>query len=99
MKSYDCPDSNYVLINSQELDVLLDRSKPAKSSSSNPPILEQLWGFVLNTFARSQEPRIYRKHDRNGNLYFQVYNPSTNSLTRYNSEQEVRVWLDQRYYE
>lgn len=99
MKSYNCPESNFVLLNSQELNALIEEVKPAKPNSIKLPDLEQLWNFVLEILTRSPEPKIYEKHDRNGKLYFQVYDPITHQSSTFNTEQEVRIWLDQRYYQ
>lgn len=99
MKSYNCSDANFVLINSQELDALIEESRPVKQTSIKLPGLEQLWNSVLGMLIRSSEPKIYQKHDHNGNLYFQVYDPIAHQTSTFSSEQEVRVWLDQRYYQ
>ena len=45
------------------------------------------------------EPHIIQKGDRFGNIYWRVYDPISNSHCSFNSEQEVRSWLDTRYYD
>lgn len=106
MKSYNCSESNFVLINSQELDAFVEDVKPAKQdvkpakqNSIKLPGLEQLWNSVLEILTKSPEPKVYQKHDRNGKLYFQVYDPIARQSSTFNTEQEVRIWLDQRYYQ
>jgi hypothetical protein len=98
MKSYNCSESDFVLINSQELDAFIEETKPAKQDSVKLPGLEQLWNAVLQILTRSPEPKIYQKHDRHGKLYFQVYDPIAHRTSTFSTEQEVRIWLDQRYY-
>lgn len=98
MKSYNCSESDYILINSQELDRLVEKDKSSKQNSIKLPSLEQLWNSILDSLTRSQEPRIYQKYGRSGNLYFEVYDPIAHQTSTFNSEQEVRIWLDQRYY-
>ncbi|MGF1589024.1 MAG: hypothetical protein ACFCU7_07240 [Pleurocapsa sp.] len=44
------------------------------------------------------EPRVRQKGDRSGNSYWQIYDPVTGSNCSLSSEQEVRTWLDTRYY-
>ena len=44
------------------------------------------------------EPQIVQKHDCNGNIYWQVYDPISATHCSLSSEQEVRAWLDSRYY-
>jgi hypothetical protein len=48
--------------------------------------------------ANGDEPRIWQKRDRNGQLVWHVYDPATSRASQFASEAEVRSWLDQRYY-
>ena len=58
------------------------------------------WGqALLNYFVGSQDPRITTKQDDAGHLYYEVYDPVDRCQYRFDSEQEVRVWLDERYYQ
>ncbi len=43
------------------------------------------------------EPKITQCRDRKGNLYYQVYDPTTHRSASFGSESEVRWWLEQRY--
>ena len=40
------------------------------------------------------EPQISHKCDRNGNCYWQVYNPVSGKSTLCSSEREVKSWLE-----
>ena len=44
------------------------------------------------------EPDVRQKCDRFGNFYWQIYDPISRSYLFFNSEREVRVWLDTRYH-
>ena len=44
------------------------------------------------------EPDVRQKCDRSGNFYWQIYDPISRSYLFFNSEREVRVWLDTRYH-
>ena len=99
MKSYNYSESNYILIDSQQLDRLIEREQPSKQNSIKLPTLKQLWNSILDALTRSSEPKIYQKRGYNGNLYFEVYDPIAHQTSTFNSEQEVRIWLDQRYYQ
>ena len=44
------------------------------------------------------EPHVKQKCDRSGNFYWQIYDPISGSYLFFNSEREVRAWLDTRYY-
>lgn len=45
-----------------------------------------------------REPQVTQKCDRLGNFYWQIYDPISGSYLFFNSEREVRVWLDTRYH-
>lgn len=47
----------------------------------------------------SNEPQIRQRRNRFGQTYWQVYDPATNHSTSLSSEQEVRQWLEQRFYQ
>lgn len=44
------------------------------------------------------EPKIQSKQDFRGNSYFEVYDPVSRKSFTCGSEQEVRIWLEKRYY-
>jgi hypothetical protein len=48
--------------------------------------------------ASNHEPQIERKCDRHGNKYWQAYDLYSNKSYTFGSEQEVRVWLENRYH-
>jgi hypothetical protein len=55
---------------------------------------------ISQDLAKSRvEPHIVQKCDRSGNTYWRVYDPISGSHCSLNSEQEVRSWLDTRYYQ
>ena len=57
--------------------------------------VQYLQGWLVN----SHEPMIEEKCDRDGNRYWQVYDPITQNLRCFDSENDVRIWLEQRYYQ
>ncbi len=58
------------------------------------------WGqHLVRALASSQEPQILQKRDRQGQSYFQVYDPVSQSHHRFATEADLRTWLDQRYYQ
>jgi hypothetical protein len=56
------------------------------------------WESLTQLFTRNTEPYIWQKRDRHGNLFWQLYDPSTNRSATFSSEDEVRIWLEERYY-
>ena len=60
--------------------------------------IDRLIRAIAQACRSSQAPRIATVRDRQGHLYFLVYDPIAHTQHRFNSETEVRVWLEQRYY-
>ncbi|MGF1517402.1 MAG: hypothetical protein ACFCVB_06310 [Nodosilinea sp.] len=50
-------------------------------------------------FCGSTAPRVRLECDRNGNTLFVVYDPVSRERHTFSSEQALRVWADQRYYQ
>lgn len=58
------------------------------------------WGkSLVNFFAGSMEPCIIEKRDCEGKAYFWVDDPYNRSRQIFDSEAELRAWLEQRYYQ
>ncbi|HEY9700568.1 MAG TPA: hypothetical protein V6D10_25155 [Trichocoleus sp.] len=57
----------------------------------------QQWGVsLLRMLAAPSEVRI-QKINRDGSTYWRVYDPASGRSASLASEQEVRIWLEQRY--
>jgi hypothetical protein len=79
----------------------------AETVVSKPSKWRQFWSEFLcwkgirdglvNGLLRGDEPQIYRKCDRDGNEYFKVYDRVGDRWYRFESESEVRAWIDRRY--
>jgi hypothetical protein len=52
---------------------------------------------LLDKLAGHSEPKIYHRRDRQGNSYLQVYDPRSGKTQSFNTANEVRIWLEQRY--
>ncbi|MEL6579480.1 MAG: hypothetical protein AAFQ14_07000 [Cyanobacteria bacterium J06621_12] len=51
-----------------------------------------------NLASSNHEPQIKQKQDRHGNRYWQAYDFNTNKSYTFGSEQDVRVWIENRYH-
>lgn len=61
--------------------------------------ISKLWKKIENSLiVHKKEPKIQQKYDANGNLYWQAYDFSTNKSYTFISENDVRVWLENRYH-
>jgi hypothetical protein len=57
-----------------------------------------LWQRWIKALAGDREPRVFHRRDRQGHSYLEVYDPTTRKTHRFDTAQEVRVWLERRYY-
>lgn len=61
--------------------------------------LSRMGQSLLQTLYSSSEPHISVRRDRIGNTFFIAYDPFTQANYTFTTERELRVWLDQRYYQ
>jgi hypothetical protein len=59
--------------------------------------LDQIWESWVNAISNRYEPQVLQRRDRKGNNYFKTYDPETRKSNTFSSEQEIRIWLDQRH--
>jgi hypothetical protein len=52
---------------------------------------------IATRFTHGSDPIINERRDRQGNVYYQVYDPHTRRSAVFSSEAEIRYWLEQRY--
>lgn len=71
-----------------------------------PSIKKQFAQFVsrigqalLNYFSGNNELRVAHRCDRHGHSYYEIYDPRLDKVFCCQSEQEVRAWIEQRYYQ
>lgn len=82
-------------------------TKPQLSSPSHPLIhsqfvpyksaLQRLGEWMIHLLASDPTPSIQMKSDRTGKIIFKVFDPVTGLTTDLSSEEEVRIWLEERY--
>ena len=51
----------------------------------------------FNSLVLTSEPKIWKKVDTEGKIFWTTYDPVTQKTARFDTEQEVRTWLEQRY--
>jgi hypothetical protein len=61
-------------------------------------LAEGLINGVVSTLASTDDVFIRQEYDRDGNPVFDVCDRTTNQHHRFLSEDDLRTWLDQRYY-
>ena len=54
--------------------------------------------FLTKIIDKKREPKVWQKCDRQGNIYWLTFDPITKIYSFFSSEEEVRIWLEERYY-
>jgi hypothetical protein len=70
----------------------LEGFKPQKKT----PVWSRVFQALAQRFIHSHEPQITLKHHSDGE-YWHVYDPITQKAATLSTEDDVRVWLEQRY--
>ncbi len=90
-------DSNSLLFKPENASSEIVSAKTLRCDPVRSIHFKQLLERLLTFLSGRREPRIWRNRDRSGNWYFRVSDPVTGASSVFGSEQEVRVWLEQRY--
>ncbi|MEO1069971.1 MAG: hypothetical protein AAFW95_12765 [Cyanobacteria bacterium J06638_6] len=80
----------------QHLETLVQQ--PSRPSITLGNTLQQLGAKTMKFLTGQTEPRIWQR-TRSGNSVWFAHDPITNSTRSFVSEQDVRAWLDNRYYD
>jgi hypothetical protein len=59
--------------------------------------LSQLWHRFAELFAVDTEPHIWKTRSH-GHILWHTYDPDTGESADFASEDEVRIWIENRYY-
>jgi hypothetical protein len=81
-----------------KLENLLPRFAPIEQTAQTHSKKATLWQRWIQALVGNQEPQIFHRRDRQGYSYLEVYDPTSGKTHSFNTTQEVRVWLEQRYY-
>ncbi|BAU10482.1 hypothetical protein LEP3755_09660 [Leptolyngbya sp. NIES-3755] len=61
--------------------------------------LNHFWNAVVSRISSSGELQVNHRRDYQGNWSYQIYDPQAEKHNTFGTEQEVRMWLDQRHYD
>jgi hypothetical protein len=83
----------------KELELIYTPAPTPKARRSKVlDLLKQVWGKMEGMFAFGDEPIVYEKTDRAGNMIWKVYDPEQDTLLHFDSSQAVQSWLEERNY-
>lgn len=83
-----------------DVDSQRDSEADRGNQPNQPKILSwfgAFWCWFVDRFAFSSELQVRQRHDRDGNLWWDIYDPITKRSAQFSSESEVRVWIEQSY--
>jgi hypothetical protein len=86
-------DSNY-----SNLEFMSQSNSSNKKSTPFLQKLSQLWDAMVETILRQDQPKIYAKQNQFGDTYWKIYDPFSQSSKYFKTEQDVRIWLEKRFY-
>jgi hypothetical protein len=61
-------------------------------------VLKSIFQLFIPFFTNGNEPRIWTTTDRDGNTTWHAYDPVSDRTRSLDSESEMRIWIEQRYY-
>lgn len=99
MNSYSKPSNTTLLdLQRQRLEELLDYSgSTAYRPGRLRELLTQLGQCVVGWLTTGSMPKV-SKHERGGLEFWRVYDPISKTVLRFDQEDALRVWMEQRYY-
>lgn len=85
-------------MNYQELKLISSRELEAENyRPSRESWLSRARRSLIAAFSQ-QELQVWQKSDRTGNTWWKLYHPTTGEILRFDSEAEVRTWIEESYY-
>ena len=81
----------------KDLERLTSESTQPSFRLQAPNGLSRLMHRLIRALTASHEPKIHQIQARDGQILFEGYDPVTNDHIQTTSEEEVRIWLEQRY--
>lgn len=83
----------------KELELITEEApNTVKTQFAIKAIFGKITTWLLSTLAPSNEPKIWFKTDRNGLVWWYIYDPVSNHRVCCSSQAEVLAWLEDRYY-
>ena len=61
--------------------------------------LKAIWQHLLTTLTNNNELQIWQTTDQLGNTWWNGYDPATGRFTSLATEAEMRIWIEERYYQ
>lgn len=73
--------------------------QPKRNLQSLRAKLNDLWQGVIEFLETSSELYITQIQDAKGQTQWKAFDPTTGQSAQFDSEEDVRVWVEERYYQ
>lgn len=83
-------------MNYQDLKLITSRELEA-NQISRESWLSRVWQKLTTYLSQSSGLRVWQS-DKKGNTVWNLYNPTTGDKLSFDSETEVRTWIEESYY-
>ncbi|KJH70814.1 hypothetical protein [Aliterella atlantica] len=85
-------------MNYQDIKLISSRELEAKSNQpSRQSWLSKVWQALTTYLSQDSDLRVWRS-DKKGHTVWKLYNPTTGNTLNFNSETEVRTWIEESYH-
>jgi len=74
-----------------------DRARLTRLIQTLVQAIHQVWHCLDQFFAHHRELDVRLVHDRQHQIWWQAYDPNTGRTICTDSEQEMRIWIEQNY--
>ncbi|MBE9142267.1 hypothetical protein [Planktothrix mougeotii] len=72
-------------------------SKPVFSSRHFLTKIQSTWNKMIAMVTAGKEPKIWLSSDAEGKRYWNAFDPQTHCFVEHLSEEEMRIWIEERY--
>lgn len=89
-----------IYLNPETSNNCFDKNKKTQENKYNSlsfSWLYKAWEKFVHTLIHSEELRVWQRRDRQGNTYWEVYDPQTGKYFSSGSEADILAWIEQRY--
>lgn len=82
----------------QELEFAIHSESGEQRKSGFVSKIARIWSQIVESIIAVNELKIYSLKSRSGSFYWEIHDPLLGRKVFFDSEAEVREWLDRRYY-
>lgn len=88
------------LFHHSNLEASVDREKELpKNQAKFPSFFHKIWQGLSTVITSKNDLKVWRKSHADGSNEWHAYDPATGRSTCVASDAEMRVWIEQQYYQ